>query len=239
MSRVEAQPAFVLHDRPYRESSVLLEVLSRDHGRIGIVARGVRSERPRLARGLLKPLVALEIGWSGRGELGTLTRAEPLGAPLVVHGEALVCALYVNELVARLLPRNDPHPGLFARYAGCLLELAQPQAELDWVLRRFERDVLAELGYALELAREAEHGAVLVAEASYSYDPERGPVPWHLRPLAPAVSGAALAALAADAVPVAPIRRELRRVMRALLLHHLGGRELEAWRMFAAPRADA
>ena len=232
MVRIDGQPAFVLHDRPYRETSLLLEVLTRDHGRVGLVARGVRSARPRIPRGLLKPLVALELGWSGQGELGTLVAAEAVGPGLRLAGQALWAALYLNELLVRLLARNDPHPGIYERYAQCLAEL-EPGAELAWTLRRFERDVLAELGYGLELEVDAGSGRALVADAAYSYDPERGPVAWAARPLAPAVHGAALLALAGTRCPEPAVLAELRRMMRAVLRHHLGGRELNAWRLRA------
>jgi DNA repair protein RecO (recombination protein O) len=233
--RVEHQPAFILHERPYRETSVLIEALTRDFGRVGLVARSVRSAKPRIARGVLAPLVALELDWQGRGELGTLVRAEASGPSLALAGEQLLCALYVNELLTRLLQRQDPHPEIFERYGVLLRELAAPSAPLGWLLRRFERDLLALLGYALELADEAESGTPIDAAAAYSWDPERGPMPWERRPLAPRVSGAALLALAGDEPPPEAIARELRRLMRSVLLHHLDGRELNAWRMLVRP----
>lgn len=236
--RIEHQPAYILHERPYRESSVLLEALTRDFGRVGLVARGVRSAKPRIARGVLAPLVAIELDWQGRGELGTLVRAEAAGVSLKLAGEPLLCALYVNELLTRLLQRQDPHPEVFERYGALLHELGAPHAALGWVLRRFERDLLALLGYALELAHEADSGAPLAAEAAYSYDPERGPVPWELRAITPRTSGAALLALAGDAPPPEPLARELRRLMRSVLVHQLGGRELNAWRLLARPAGE-
>ena len=235
MMRIEHQPAFILHERPYRETSVLIEALTRDHGRVGLVARGVRAAKPRIARGVLAPLVSLELDWQQRGELGTLVRAESSGPSFPLVGEALLCALYVNELLARLLQRQDPHPEIFERYEALLRELAAPAPALAWTLRRFERDVLALLGYALELAGEADTGVALDPAAEYSYDPERGPVRWSRRPLAPRVGGAALLALAGDAMPSEALAREQRRLMRSVILHHLGGRELNAWRLFARP----
>ena len=232
MLRVDGQPAYVLHDRPYRETSLLLEVLTRDHGRVGLVARGVRSARPRIPRSLLKPLVALELGWTGQGELGTLVAAEATATPVRLQGRALWSALYLNELMVRLLARHDPHPGIHQRYGECLAELAAGDG-LAWTLRRFERDVLGELGYGMQLEFEPGHARELEPGATYSYDPERGPLAWSARPLAPAVHGAALLALAGDACPDAAGLAELRRLMRAVLRHHLGGRDLNAWRMRA------
>src|SRR5512144_489973 len=118
--RVEQQPGFVLHARAWRETSLLLEVLSRDFGRVGLVARGVRSARSRTPRALLQPLAPLSLGWSGQGELATLTAAESAGAPLALAGEAVLCGLYLNELVIRLLPRNDAHPDLYSTYVQTL-----------------------------------------------------------------------------------------------------------------------
>jgi DNA repair protein RecO (recombination protein O) len=231
MQRIERQPAWVLHERPYRETSLLLEVLTRDHGRVGLVARGVRSARPRFARGTVKPLQALELSWMGRGELGNLAGADPVGVPVPLAGEGLFCALYLNELLARLLARNDPHPEVFARYAGVLYELAaagDPFAQA-WALRRFERDLLAGLGYALPLD-EDDAGRVLEPAALYAIDPERGALRWSGHGPAPLlVSGAALHALAGEETPGLDVLRELKRTLRAVLRHHLGGRDLAAW----------
>lgn len=236
MLRVDGQPAWVLHDRPYRETSLLLEVLTRDYGRVGLVARGVRSARPRIPRGLLKPLVALELGWTGQGELGTLVAAEATATPLRLLGRALWSALYLNELMVRLLARQDPHPGIHQCYGECLVALSGAAA-LAWTLRRFERDALVELGYGLQLEFEAEHGHALEPDATYSYDPERGPLAWSARPLAPGLRGASLLALARDDCPDAAGLADLRRLMRVVLRHHLGGRDLNAWRMRAPSSA--
>jgi DNA repair protein RecO (recombination protein O) len=228
--RVERQPAFVLHERPYRETSLLLEAFTRDHGRVGLVARGARAARPRFGRGVLAPLVPLEIGWTGRGELPTLTAAEPVAAPFALAGDALLPALYLNELLTRLLARHDAHPELFARYTACLGELSAG-GDLGWILRCFERDALTLLGYGLELEHDGVAGAVLEPGATYGYDPERGAVPWEARPVAPSIRGASLLALARGTCPDAASLRELRRLMRAVLRHHLGGRDLHSWSM--------
>lgn len=232
--RVEQQAAWVLHERPYRESSVLLEAFSREFGRVGLVARGARCERPRFGRGILKPLQPLGLGWTGRGELGTLTAAEAAGAPLVLHGEAVYAALYLNELLVRLLQRNDPHPEIFARYGDCLAELEAGTGAIAWTLRRFERDFLGMLGYAVMFAHEGVAGELILPDREYSYDPECGPIPWRLRPMAPSLKGRALLALGESAQPDEAVLRDLRRLMRAQIRHHLGGRELNAWRLFSS-----
>ncbi len=226
--RVEAEPLFILHMRPWRETSALLECLSAGHGRIGLVARGVRRERSRFARGLLQPLQPLLAGWTGSGELATLTACEAAGSAFALHGERLYSAIYLNELVYRLTVRGDPQPTLFAKYRQCLLRLSAGEPE-GWTLRRFERDLFAEIGYALVLAHEADSAAALVAEREYAYLPDHGAVPWQERSEGVRIGGAALLALAADRIPAAASLAELRRLTRAVLSHLLGGASLKSW----------
>lgn len=234
------QPAYVLHARPYRETSLLLEVFTRDHGRIGMVARGVRGARGQALRVVLQPLQPLLLSWSGRGELMRLSVAEPAGAALTLSGHGLLAAFYLNELVLRLLPRGEAQTELFWRYAQCLGQLADDTASQAWELRRFERDLLAAAGYALELDAEADGGGALDPEARYRFDPLSGPQ--RVREgtgAAGSVSGAALLALGEDRKPDAPALRELRRLMREVLRHHLGGRELRSWQVLADLAAGA
>ena len=230
MLRIDAQPAYVLHARAYRETSLLLEVFTRDHGRVGLIARGVRGARGQPLRAALQPLQPLLLCWSGQGELMRLGGAEPAGAALGLQGDALLSAFYLNELLLRLLPRSEGQAELFWRYAQCLGALAAGQAP-GWELRRFERDLLAALGYALDLSCDAETGIALEPEARYRVDPESGPWRMPSQALAGTISGAALIALAADDMPDAEALRELRRLMRGVLLHHLGGRELRSWQV--------
>lgn len=235
--RVEAQPAYVLHARAWRETSLLLEVFTRDFGRVGMVARGVRAARARLPRSLLEPFQSLRLDWSGRGELQTLAAVEPVGRACALHGGALLSALYVNELVVRLTARDDPYPGLFARYVVLLDELADG-ATLAWSLRRFERDLLAAIGYALQLEATADDGEALEPACDYDYLPEHGPAAATGNP-APGsvrVRGSALLALAANALPpAAEDLVALRRLMRALISIHVGQRGLQSWRVLAEP----
>jgi DNA repair protein RecO (recombination protein O) len=233
--RIEQQPALILHGRPYRETSMLLECFTRDHGRVGLVARGVRRERARLPRALLQPLTPLSIGWSGSGELATLSAVEAGGAPFGLAGEALLCGLYVNELLLRLTMRHDPHPGLFARLVETLQRLGS-DSSTAWTLRRFERDALGELGYGLDLATEAVSGEPLDPAASYGYRHELGAVAWRGSQDGPRVSGAALLALAADCRPADADLAALRRWLRAVITAHLGGAELHSWKLLAGSR---
>ena len=140
--RVLAQPAFVLHARPWRETSLIVELLTRDPGRVGVVARGVQGAKRHPLRAALQPLQCLRADFLPRGELARLLQAEAVDAAPRLAGEALMAAFYVNELVLRLLPRNDPAPELFERYGELRSELGDG-AGLAWQLRRFERDLIA------------------------------------------------------------------------------------------------
>src|SRR5690625_3995414 len=158
---IDQQPAYILHSRPYRETSLLLECLTRDHGRVGMVARGVRRARARVSLSTLQAFQSLALAFSLRGELGTLRTAEPAGCPVRLTGTALLAGLYVNELVVRLSVRQDPLPGLYDVYARTVRELAGGNSH-GWTLRRFERDFLQQSGYALQLEQDADDGGPVV-----------------------------------------------------------------------------
>ena len=234
--RVELEPCYVLHSRAYRETSLLVDVFSESHGRTGLLARGVRSARGQPLRALLQPLQPVLLSWGGRGELGLLRGAEAGTNVQRPTGDAVLAGFYANELLLRLLPRDDPHPPLFHRYASLVAALAQaPSLPLAWTLRRFERDLLEDLGYGLVLVHDAQ-GTAIDAATRYRYDPDLGPVPLSDSAVGGAgVSGAALLALAADHAPDADLQTELRRMMRRVLLERLGGRELQAWRSWPKP----
>lgn len=232
--RIQFQPAFILHARAWRETSLLLEVFTPDFGRVGLVARGVRGARARLPRSLLEPMQRLRMGWTGRGELYTLTAVEPDGALHALRGDALLSAMYVNELLVRLVARNDPHPHLFERYAKLLDELPDASS-LAWSLRCFERDLLATLGYALQLQVAADSGEVIDAARSYDYLPESGAVAAGANPGGVRLRGSALLALASGAQPNARDMVDLRRLMRTLIGVHVGERGLQSWRVLVGP----
>jgi len=230
--RIEQQPAYVLHSRPYRETSLLLECLTRDHGRIGVVARGVRRERARLQRAQLEPFQPLLLDLLFRGELATLQAVEMGAGAGRLLGDAGLAGLYLNELVVRLTGRQDPHPELYGAYALALPRLAGSEP-LAWTLRRFERDLLEALGYGLQLEAEAESGDPLDAGGAYRYHVEQGPSP--CRPgTAHALRGSDLLALAQDRMPDAAGLSALRSMMREVIRFHLGGGELRAWHVLGA-----
>jgi DNA repair protein RecO (recombination protein O) len=236
VNRIERQPAFVLHARAWRETSLLLDVLSRDHGRVGLVARSVRGARSRTPRSVLQPFAPLQLGWSGRGELATMNAAEAAGAALPVAGEALLCALYLNELIVRLVPRNDPHADIFAAYLDTLARLAQGHPPA-WTLRRFERDLLRQLGYGLLLDTQADTGEAIDAACEYAYFLEQGPVRWRGAGDGLKLRGAALLALARDVEPDVSDLPSLRRLMRALIAQRLDGASLNAWGLLGKTNA--
>ncbi len=230
--RSELEPAFVLHRRAYRDTSALLELLTRDHGRIGAVARGVRGKRARNA-GLLQPFQPLTVSWQARGELATLTGVEAGGRPVFLSGRRLVSGFYANELLIRLLQREDPHPGLYAAYRELVAALAGDAVAEGAALRRFERDLLAAIGYGLALSEDVA-GQPIQPAAWYRYDPEHGPVPVpdtagtgiHVR-------GASLLSLATG-LPDAAAERELRRLLRRVLRLYLGARPLRSRELYGS-----
>lgn len=231
--RVDGQPAYVLHAYPFRETSLIVEVFTRDFGRMALLARGAR--RPRSAvRGLLMAFQPLEIGWAGKGEVLTLMKAEWVGGQPLLAGEALFCGYYLNELLIHLLPREDAHRRLFAGYACMLERLAADGAgrvrEAD--LRRFEKALLQELGYGLTLDRDND-GHAIEAGSHYAYRIESGPVRVPYPEAAPqTVSGRTLLHLQAEEFSDPCTRGEAKQLMRTLMAYYLGGQELETRKIF-------
>lgn len=242
--RGQSDEAFVLHSYPYRESSLLLETFTRQHGRVSMIARGAR--RPRSAlRGLLLAFQPLALSWFGKGEVRTLKGAEWQGGLALLQGEALMCGFYLNELLMRLLPREDPHEALYERYRRVLAmlsapvfgPLAEPQpAPLpsQAVLRSFEKALLAELGYAMSLEHEGSSGRALEPEALYSYDPERGPIEIADAESAPEphLRGRTLLAMARDDYSEAETLVQAKALMRLLINHRLDYQPLRSRRIF-------
>lgn len=225
-SRQEAQPAYVLHSYPFRETSLVVEIFSRDWGRLPLVARGAR--RPKSAvRGLLLSFQPLLLSWFGKSELRTLHRAEWQGGQAQLQGMALICGFYLNELLLRLLQREDPHERLFLCYQRALQALAGEGAHAV-VLRRFEKCLLQELGYALSLEREAESGEPIAADRLYAYQIERGPLPDRNGgyPNGVQLRGKTLLDMAADDYADPVTLQQSKALMRTLIGHYLGDKPL-------------
>lgn len=220
--RIQDEPAFVLHSYPYRETSLLLEVFSRQYGRVALVARGAR--RPRSAlRGLLMGFQPLLLSWFGKGELRTLHRAEWQGGQPQLQGTALLCGFYLNELLLNLMARDDAHEQLFDYYQRTLQCLAG-EADHAATLRRFEKHMLQELGYALLLEREAGTGKEIDPDAHYRYVIEHGASRDAEEGLP--ILGKTLQDMAADDYRDAVSARQGKQLMRMLLNHHLAGKPL-------------
>jgi DNA repair protein RecO (recombination protein O) len=222
--RRDDQHAFVLHAYAYRETSLIVEVLSATYGRVALVARGAKRPRSEL-RGVLQAFQPLLLSWAGSSELKTLVRAEWRGGLPLVSGSALLCGFYLNELLIKLLAREDPHPQLFRDYEDALARLAAG-AEQAPVLRQFELRLLAELGYALPLTHEADTGAPVNPAARYYYAFERGPRLTAAEPgrRYPQVRGATLLALAELDFAEVDAAAEAKRLMREVLDHYLDQR---------------
>ena len=232
--RYIAEPAFVLHARPWRETSLLVEVLSAEHGRIGIVARGVQSAKRHVLRAALQPLQSIRFDAVQRGELAQLTSAEAVDAVPLLQGEVAMAGFYINELCLRLAPRLAPQAELHAAYA-ITRERLRAGAPLAWTLRRFERDLLDALGFGFDFGSDAD-GADIDPAARYRLDPEQGPrriLGERAGERRETATGSALLALTADAVPATDDLASLRLPMRAVLLHHLSGRGLKSWEMLS------
>jgi len=169
--RVLLEPAYLLHHRPWSDTSRILELMTRRHGRVTLFAHGARRPKSPL-RGLLQSFIPLLISWSGRADGGTLTGAEIGGSVTALPPPQLMSGFYLNELLLRLMPKEDRHERLFDAYAGALQQLCAEAGHRP--LRAFEQVLLDELGYGLDLAREAGSGGTLQPDRYYHFEPGRG-----------------------------------------------------------------
>jgi len=228
--RVERQAAYVLHTRPYRDTSALVDLLTLEYGRVSVVCRGLRRPGSK-ARGVLQPFVPLQVGWQGRNDLKTLTLAESTSYNGLLKGKALICALYANELLHRLLTVFDPHPKLFVYYQFLITALID--ADIEIPLRIFERQLIAELGYSIDLTQ-------IDASAVYYFEGEQK--------LLTSVTliqeqhksryfhGHHLLAIASDDYSDAAIRRSAKRFMRLQIDNLLEGRVLNSRNLLQTKR---
>lgn len=224
INRQDNQPVFVLHTYPFKETSLVVELLTRDFGRIAAVAKGAR--RPRSAmRGMLQSFQPLVGAWSGKAELKNLHSLEWGEGLLLLRGDALMCGFYLNELLLRLLPREDEHALLFDYYAETLRTLARGE-ELPATLRRFELRMLQEMGYALPLGHD-ERGEGILADRNYFYVAEQGPRSVRLAGQnGVQLLGKTLLDMAQGLYDDLQTRQQSKQLMRFLLAHYLGDKPL-------------
>ncbi len=226
--RVELQPAFVIHRRPYRNTSWLLELFTYRYGLIALIAKGARRSNHRW-RSLLEPFCKLQVSYSGRSDLMVLTGVEPSGLQTRMQGEKIFAGIYINELLQRLLHRHDPHEALFQAYEIALHELELANDGLEPVLRRFEIRLLSEIGYGLQLTHN------IVSGKYYYYDIERGPVVSEKESHnTPVVSGDCLLALAENNFSNKSLFPEMKVLLRCVLHHHLAGKPVKSRELFTS-----
>ena len=234
--RVQGEPAFVLHHRPYQDNSRILDIISLSHGRLAVVARGSRSAKSRL-RGILRPFLPLKMSWVIRSDLGTLTGAEMNGSPISLQGDALMSGYYANELLLKLLHRHDSQPEIFSAYQHTVENLAR-SADVATPLRHFALALLRLLGYALNLDHDSETNKPLRGDSMYEYRVEQGPVPVADREGAMVFSGRERAAVRNEDFDRPDILTCAGRLLREVISFHLGGRELKSRKVLLELRRE-
>jgi len=229
---LERDSAFILHSRPYRETSRLVDFFSLSHGRVRAVARGVRGNKAKYSH--MQPFVRLQIGCRGKGDLKTLAHCESDGGAVQLPGERLFSALYINELLYRLLPELDPHPQLFTNYSR-LLALLEQRQDIEPLLRQFELALLDELGYGLTLDIDAETGNRVLENGLYQLIPDHGLIHCpadRSAQKAGIFKGSELLAISAGNYQSAEVSRSAKRLLRMVIHFHLGGRQLRSRELF-------
>jgi DNA repair protein RecO (recombination protein O) len=230
------ESGFILHSYDYRESSLIVEVFTRNHGRLGLVAKGARRWKKRGTRTYLRPFQEFSFNWSGKGEVATLTLAEEEGPIRSLNKDALYCGFYVNELMMRLLYRHDSHEQLYDYYRKCLEDLAT-NSNLESVLRLFEKRMLLEIGYGLNLDTDIDNGLLVEADKQYSYLPNMGPSgnTNHADGLDQCrVSGKSLLAFKNETIDDPDVLAELKPLMRKLIDHRLNYKPLISRNIFVS-----
>ena len=223
--RVKGEPGFVLHSRPYSESSLLLDLYSRSYGRIAAIAKGARGRKSPY-RGTLRPFALLTLGWSGKGEVKTLTQGEWAGPGAALVGSGLFCGFYLNELLIKFLHRYDPHERLFERYWQCIHELLS-DSDQESALRYFEKVLLEEIGYGLQLEHDQTSGEKILPAGRYRYQPGVGAfVEQTDDQSGVGIHGESLIALRAESPLSQRSQREVKQLHRAIFDNLLEGRTL-------------
>ena len=238
--RVETQVAYILHKRPFRDSSQIIEAFTREHGRISLMSRGTRGAKSKTA-GLLQIFRPLLIGWQGRGEMPFLNSVEmaDIKAP-VLSGKSQMSAMYINELLVYLLHKNDVHAEVFDQYHRCLYALKEAD-NVEIVLRLFEKELLQLLGFGLNLVVDADSGEPVREASHYAYHFEHGPVlcDKNRQLKTPIVSGESLLAYEQSKIVSDRQRSEIKQLMRFVLAGHLGRNKLKSRELFRKPKPQS
>lgn len=223
-TRITEQPGFVLHSYPYKETSLIADVFTRDHGRIAMIAKGAKRPHSKL-RGALQTFQPLSISWSGKSEVRTLIAAEWIGGLLPLERSALLCGFYLNELLVKFLARDDAHPKLFDHYVSTLNQLAHNEPAII-VLRKFELTLLKETGFAGNLGISTAPAQPVDPDQVYVVDPERGPRHARAADTWPRIAGKTLLDMEREDYSDSTTQTQSKFLMRSLLSHHLGGTQL-------------
>ena len=226
--RVQYQNSYVLHTRPYSESSLLIDAFSRDYGRVSLLGKGVRRLKSKL-RGMIRPFQPLLLSWSGKGELQTLIAVESDYAIRVLDQSAWLCGYYMNELLIKLLHKYDPHEKLFDHYNDTLQLLEEGESP-QIVLRFFEKRLLKEIGYGLVLTHDVKNNSPVLKDKTYRYYPDSGPIVSDNADMDSVwiVGGSTLIALENEEFADSQQIRQSKYLMRALLNQSLQGRKLKS-----------
>ena len=233
----EQQPAYVLHSRPWRETSIIADLFTLNQGRVSVIVHGARKPQGKqpAKRALVQPFTPLMVSFTGRGELRTSVQFDGAGPPLAIVGNSLYSGLYVNELLLNLLASDDPHPNLFAYYQALLNELMDNPV-IEQCLRPFEVHLMDELGYHMVLDKDYITGKVVVSDASYQLHPLQGvclqQVVHGERDEAPSISGKLLLQLAAGQYTDRECLNVAKYMARANLDQLLGGKPLQSRNLF-------
>ena len=223
--RIKGEPGFILHRRPFSESSLLLDIFSRSYGRITAIAKGARRQKSQY-RGMIRPFALTTLGWSGKGEVKTLTQCESPGPAFNLRRRRLFCGYYLNELLLKFLHRFDPHEALFDYYQAAVMQLAQGVND-ETVLRVFEKQLMNEAGYGLQLDRDQDSGNAVKAEKIYRYLPGVGAFADKPgRNEGVLVHGSSMIALRTETGFDERVRLELKQLNRSVLRVLLEGRPL-------------
>ncbi len=230
--RIQNQSAFVLQHRPYSETSLLVDLFTEESGRITVIAKGARRLKSKY-RGVLLPFQQLTVLFTGKGDVKTLTGAEPVGLRILLSRDYLMCGFYLNELIIKMLYRYDPYKTLYSIYERALHELSR-KSDAQFTLRRFEKNLLEQVGYGLHLANDISTGLPIDEDVVYRYLPEMGPIVNNSsRSDGVLIHGDALIALDQERRFTERVRKELKQLNRIVLATHLQGKPLNSRRMYA------